>query len=200
MPRQRLGDFSNDVARARDLVGLGQAIGSMTNGLVNATDLYRAGLVQGVAAWDRYVHGVVLDRAVEIVLGRLVGAGNSSKIGVSLAAVAMLMNSPDPAARELAARSFLAERLARETYQRPDDVAAALAMVGVRAIWSTAFPNAEQAKIAIGVVIDRRNKIVHQCDYDPLFPGAVVPLNAGDALDALRVIDETVQRIDPFVA
>lgn len=197
MSTPRLGEFSGDIARARDLVGLGQAIGNMTNGLVNATDLYRAALVQGVAAWDRYVHGVVLDRAVEIMLGRRT-VGTSSKVGVPLVDVAMLMNAPDAAGRELTARSIFAERLARETYQRPNDVAAALAMVGIKAIWSTAFPNAQQAKIALGVVIDRRNKIVHQCDYDPAVPGVAIPLTAPDALDALRVMNETVRAIDPL--
>lgn len=197
MPTQRLSEFQGDIARARDLVGLGQAIGNMTNGLVDATDLYRAALVQGVAAWDRYMHGLVLDRAVEIMLGRL-AAGAPSKIGLPLGAVATLMNAPNAAARELAARSYFAERLAKETYQRPDDVAAALAMVGVRTIWSTAFPDAQQAKIALGVIIDRRNKIVHQCDYDPAIPNAVVPLTASDALDALRVINETAHAIDPL--
>lgn len=198
MPTQRLGDFTRDIARARDLIGLGQAIGNMTNGLVDATDLHRAALVQGVAAWDRYMHGVVLDRAVEIMVGRLAAAGAPSKVGLPLGAVATLMNAPNAAVRELAARSYFAERLAKETYQRPDDVAAALAMVGVNAIWSTAFHDAQQAKIALGVVIDRRNKIVHQCDYDPAVPNAVVPLTGPDALDALRVISETVRAIDPL--
>jgi hypothetical protein len=86
----------------------------MTNGLVDATDLYRAGLVQGVAAWDRYIHGVTLDRGVEIMLGRLT-AGAASKVGLPLGAVATLMNAADAATRELAARSYFAERLAKET-------------------------------------------------------------------------------------
>ena len=197
MPTRRLGDFKSDITRARDMVGLGQAIGTMTNGLVNSQDLYRAALVQGVAAWDRYVHGVVLDRAVEIMLGRM-QAGKSSKVGLPLGAVAVLMNVTGQADRELAARSYFAERLSKETYQRPDDVAAGLAMVGVNAIWSTTFPDAEQAKVRLGVVVERRNRIVHHCDCDPVTPGAVVPLTASDALDALQVVNETVNVIDPL--
>src|SRR5262249_28313631 len=96
------------------------------------------------------------------------------------------------------ARSIFAERLARETYQRPDDVAAALAMVGIKSIWSTAFRDAQQAKIAIGVIINRRNKIVHQCDYDPVIPGSVVSLTAQDVLDALCVVSDTAHTIDPL--
>lgn len=197
MPTRRLGDFKDDITRARDMVGLGQAIGTMTNGLVNSHDLYRAALVQGVAAWDRYVHGVVLDRAVEIMLGRM-QAGKSSKVGLPLDAVAVLMNVTGQANRELAARSFFADRLSKETYQRPDDVAAGLAMVGVSAIWSTAFSDAQQAKVRLGVVVDRRNRIVHHCDYDPATPGTVVPLPASDALDAIQVVSDTVTAIDPL--
>jgi hypothetical protein len=171
----------------------------MTNGLVDATDLYRAALVQGVAAWDRYVHGVVLDRAIEILFGRL-ASGGAGRTGLSIGAVATLLNSPDMVTCELTARSVVAQYLAKETYQRPDDVEKALAMVGVKAIWSSAFANAAQAKIALGVVIDRRNRIVHQCDYDPVLPGTVVPLTAEDALDTLRVISETVHAVDPRCA
>src|SRR2546421_11421939 len=99
MPTARFGEFTDDIARARDLVGLGQAIGSLTNGLVDASDLYRAALVQGVSAWDRYVHGVVLDRAVEIMLGRSLAISSSSRVGLALSAVATLMNASNPAAR-----------------------------------------------------------------------------------------------------
>jgi hypothetical protein len=194
-----LEEFQGDITRARDMVGLGQAIGTMTNGRVDSQDLYRSALVQGVAAWDRYVHGVVLDRAVEIMLGR-VQAGKTSKIGLPLGTVAVLMNVTGQADRELTARSVFAERRSKETYQRPDDVAAALAMVGVNSVWSTAFPNAEQAKIRLGVVVERRNRIVHECDRDPVAPGTVVPLTADDALDALKAVNETVAVIDPLCA
>lgn len=199
MPTRRLSDFVGDIARARDLVGLGQAIGNLTNGRVDAADLYRASLVQGVAAWDRYIHGVILDRAVEIMLGRM-PCGTQSKIGLPLAAVADLISAPDLVTRELTARSYFAERLSRETYQRPDDVATGLAMVGIRAIWRAAFPNAEQAKIALGVIVDRRNRIVHQCDCDPTAPNSVVPLTATDALDALQAVRGTAEAIDPLCA
>jgi hypothetical protein len=199
MSTRRLAEFKVDMTRARDMVGLGQAIGTMTNGLVNAQDLYRAALVQGVAAWDRYIHGVVLDRAVEILLGRM-QAGKSSKVGLPLSAVAVLMNVAGQADRELTARSFFAERLSKETYQRPDDVAAGLAMVGVNAIWSTAFSDAEKAKVRLGVVVERRNRIVHHCDYDPADPGAVVLISESDALDALEVVTDTVAAVDAICA
>lgn len=198
MATTRLPEFEHDITRARDLVGLGQAIGTITNGLVNASDLYRAALVQAVAAWDRYVHGVILDRGVQIVLGSLAAPTKPRDVGLPMYAIAALMAAPDAATRELTARIFVAERLAKETYQRPDDVAAGLAMVGVPKIWSTAFPNAETAKLALGLIVGRRNNIVHACDYDPVSATSPTGLPAADALDAVHTIRDTVRAIDPF--
>jgi hypothetical protein len=195
MATLRLKAFDGDIARAKDLIGLGQAIGSMTNGIVDAADLYRAALVQSVAAWDRYIHGVVLDVAVDIVFGRRQPA-LGGKIGLPLSALAAVVTENDPAMQELTARSLIAERLGRETFQRPDDVAAALSMVGITAIWKTTFADPGQVKISLGVIVDRRNKIVHQCDYDPTTPGTVTALGAQDARDAVETIDDIVRQID----
>lgn len=198
MSTPRLKDFSTDITRARDLVGLGQAIGAMTNGLVDATDMYRAALVQGVAAWDRYVHGIVLDRGVDILLGRL-NVAPTSRVGLPIGQVASLVNATDSMSRELSARSLLAERLSRETFQRPDDVAAALATVGINSVWSSAFPDAHRVKKELGLIVDRRNKIVHQCDYDPAYPGQVTILAPQDALSAADAIESMASSIDALL-
>jgi hypothetical protein len=190
----RLDQFEMDIARAKDLVGLGQSIGSMTSGIVDASDLYRAALVQAVAAWDRYIHGLVLDRAVDIVLGRL-DVQTTHKIGLGLSTIRVLMQTTNPAEQELVARSLVADRLTRETFQRPDDVGSALAMVGIRAIWSTAFEDAGQAKIAVGVIVDRRNRIVHACDCDPVQPGSVLTISSGDAQSAIGVLENTASAV-----
>jgi hypothetical protein len=195
MATARIGDFNRDVDRAKELIGLGQTVAKLTNGLIDGTDLYRAALVQGVAALDRYIHGVVLDRSVDILFGRL-PATNAAKVALPLSAVAAVVNEPDPAQREVAARSLLAESLGRQTFQRPDDIAAALATVGIQALWKSLFLDPAQVKISLGVVVDRRNKIVHQCDYDPAGAGALTPLSDRDARDSVDTVDGIVQQID----
>jgi hypothetical protein len=196
MATSRHQPFLDDIARARDLVGLGQAIGSMTYGRVDSSDLYRAALAQAVGAIDSYVHGVALDRAVDILLGRLTGGVPRGKIGLHFNAVQSLLAATTPADRELAARTYVAERLALETFQRPDDIASALAMVGIAKIWSTAFADAGGTKTALGVIVDRRNRIVHSCDRDPLNPGALTPMTAADAILAIDTVEQIVAAID----
>lgn len=199
MATRRLAQFQADIVRARDFVGLGQSIGGLTTGRVDASDLFRSGLVQAVAALDSYIHGVVLDRAADLLTGRLQAAPAVTKVGLDFGAVRNIMNAGSPAAVELAARSHIAQRLALETFQRPDDIAKALAMVGLGKIWSTAFPaDPGAAKTAIGVIVDRRNRIVHSCDNDPVNPGTLTALSSADALDAIATVEGTVSRIDPL--
>ncbi|MGW9034659.1 hypothetical protein ACWGQ4_06925 [Streptomyces sp. NPDC055721] len=198
MPARRFSDFDGEIKRARDLVGIGQSLSSITNGLVGGEDHFRSALVHAVAALDSYIHGVVLDRAVDILMGRL-NVAASSKVGLSFAAIGKIMTAgpPGSAAVEMSARSYVAERLGLETYQRPDDIGAALSMVGVPKIWSTAFPvDAHPRKTALGVIVSRRNRIVHQCDLDPLPGGTTTPITSSDALDAISVIEGIVKELD----
>jgi hypothetical protein len=73
--------FLTELNRAKDLVGLGQSLGAMTHGRVDSSDLFRAALVQAVSALDSYVHGVVLDKAVDIMLGIAPHSAGNVKIG-----------------------------------------------------------------------------------------------------------------------
>ncbi|MFE0371508.1 hypothetical protein [Streptomyces tendae] len=170
----------------------------MTNGLIGGEDHFRSALVHAVAALDSYVHGVVLDRAVDILMGRLKVAA-SSKVGLSFATIGQIMSAgpQGSVAIELAARTYVAERLGLETYQRPDDIASALAMVGITKIWSKSFPSdAHSQKTALGVVVSRRNRIVHQCDLDPLPGGTTTPMASTDALEAITTIEHIVTMLD----
>ena len=198
MATARAAQFQHDVTRARDLIGLGQAIGSMTYGRVDGSDLFRLALVQAVAALDAYVHGITLDRAVDILLGRIPGGAPRGKVGLNFNAVQVLLAAATPADTELAARTYTAQRLSMETFQRPDDIANALAMVGVGKIWSTAFPKPAETKTALGLIVDRRNRIVHSCDVDPLNTGSITRIAASDAALAVETIENIVLTVDPL--
>lgn len=200
MSTRRLAHFESDVGRARDIVALGQSIGTLTIGRVDSSDLYRAGLVQAVSALDSYVHGVVLDLAADIILGRSAAVNAGGKVGVSFEAVRQILAAESPGDRELAARSHISQRLSLDTYQRPDDVATALAAVGMPKVWSTVFgTDAGSTKVALGLVVTRRNRIVHQSDSDPLYPGSVTPLIDADSLSAISTVEKIVRAIDAAI-
>lgn len=197
MSTVRLPVFEADIQRARDVVGLGQAIGTMTVGTVDASDLYRGGLVQAVAAMDHYFHGIILDRAVDMLLGRATITGLHRTIALPFGSVRDIVSASSAADQEIEARKHVAARLTRESFQAADEIGAAFAMVGVGGVWNAAFPSAAHAaKTALGVVTTRRNRIVHQADGDPLNPGMVTPLSDLDALEAISTVERTVLAID----
>ena len=196
MTTTRIEDFREDLARAREIVGLGQALWGSANGRVDVSDMYRAALVQGVAAWDRYLHGVILDRAVKIVLG-LLNHDRPGKIGLPLPHVARILAIQDQTQRELETRGILVARFARETFQKPNDVADGLAMVGIPRIWSAAFPEPESVIHTLSLIVDRRNKIVHECDRDPVVPNPIHPIVPEDVSDSLSAISDIAERADP---
>lgn len=200
MPTTRLPQFRSEIARARDLVGLGQSLGALTHGLVSSGDLYRAALVHSVAALDSYVHGVVLDRALAILLGRTPHTPTGTRVGLHFNAVQQILNAQTAADQELAARTHLAQRLSLETFQHPEDIGTAFAMVGTGKLWSSAFQaKAASAKTALGLVVQRRNRIVHQCDADPLSPGQWTPISDTDTLEAIAIVESTVMAIDAIL-
>jgi hypothetical protein len=197
MPTWRFRHFEDNISRARDLVALGQSVGAMTIGRVDASDMYRAGLVQGVAALDHYIHGVILDRSVDILLSRIPAPNAASKIGLPVSAVQEILGAPTAAEREQAARTHLVERLAKETYQRSGSIGAGLASVGVQQVWSNGFTGPPGPHLmALDLVVSRRNRISHECDADPANPGSVVPLSAADALDSLTTVENCAKVID----
>lgn len=169
----------------------------MTAGRVDASDMYRASLVQGVAALDHYVHGVILDRSVDILLSRLPSPTAISKIGLPVGAVQEILSATSEAEREQRARTHLVERLGKETYQRSSAIGAGLASVGVPQVWTNGFTGpAQPYLLALDLVVGRRNRIAHECDSDPALPGSVVALSASDAFDSLSTVENCAQVID----
>jgi hypothetical protein len=197
MSTKRLTEFVVEVSRARDLIGLGQSIGGLTFGQVDGSDLYRSALVQAVASLDSYVHGMILDRSVDILLGYAPATRNGAKLGLNFNAIQEIVTAQTPTDSEISARRHVAQRLSLETFQRPDAIATAFSMVGISGLWSRAFPsNAERVKQSLSLIVQRRNRIVHQCDSDPLTPGSVTPLSADDVIDSVKTVESCVVAID----
>lgn len=131
MSTPRLPHALSDLNRCRDLVAMGEAFRSLVVGRVSVDDLYRAALVQSVSALDHYVHGVVIDRAVAMICGRLKETGSSSvRVGLSIEAVREIACAGSDYEREVVARKHAAAALVRETLQRPEAIQNALGFVG----------------------------------------------------------------------
>lgn len=200
MATVRLTEFSANLARARDLIGLGQGLAALTNGLVPGDELYRSSVVQSVSALDRYVHGVVLDRGVQLLLGAIGPFQAAGRGTLTLSAAADVVVAQTQADKELAARQAIAATLAKTVFQRAEDIASGVAGVGISGVWNAMFgTDAGDAKVALNTIVDRRNQIVHTCDLDPTALNTLTPIADTYAIEASQVVELVAQFMDTLL-
>lgn len=191
--------FRGNLDRARDLVGLGQALQAQTTQAVDVSDLYRASIVLGVSALDHLVHEVTRLGMLEISAGARPETAPFLRFEISLHAVSQLRRD-EPA--------WLDDEIRRQhgwlSFQHPEKLADALRHVSSERIWpalaeSLQMP-VQDAKAQLRLIVDRRNKIAHEADMDPTVPGFRWPISAEVAIEALDFSQALADAIRVLVA
>ena len=59
--------------------------------------------------------------------------------------------------------------------------------------------DAEQVKAQLKLVVDRRNKIAHEADIDPSYPGVRWPINEQDTESAVSFIERVGEAIHKVI-
>lgn len=177
-----------------------------------ADDLRRLALVMAVASIDAYMHRLIVSRAYEQekLPGKLAGLGVSFSEALAQAdeSVAARRKGKDIRPR-VRLKRVLRDRLLRETFQRSSDVADALAMAGKSGKWqdiADAMAGSWEPKTLkdrLDGVVDRRNAIVHEGDYERLDrpqTARLVPIDHADASAAVEFVAEPVDAIHTVIS
>jgi hypothetical protein len=101
-------------------------------------------------------------------------------------------------------------KLSRVTYQYPDDIADGVRLISPCKLWNdvtiklgatgaTLTSHKESLKKRLSLVVDRRNKIVHEGDLQPTIPRTPWPISRGDVSDVAAFIYEIVCAIDSVI-
>jgi hypothetical protein len=115
-----------------------------------------------------------------------------------------------PADRASAFELEVRTRLSRLTYQAPDDIADGIRMVSPCSLWNevglrfgataaTVTTVAGDLKRKLSVIVDRRNKIVHEGDLQPTVPRTPWPISRSDLTDVATFLGSVVSAIDAIV-
>jgi hypothetical protein len=85
------------------------------------------------------------------------------------------------------------------SFQHPDKIADAIRLMSPIRLWEDAGHElgmpAEDVKIRVTLIVDRRNKIAHEADMDPANPGFRWPINGVMATDSLDFITRVAEAI-----
>jgi hypothetical protein len=196
MPSNELTLFKQNLAYARDLVATAVALSAQVTAAVSTDDLLRSALVQGVSAFDHFVHEEVRARMIRTQQGNHPRARGYDRFRVSLASVNVALSAGGGV-------SWLEEEIREQhgylSFQQPDKVADALRLVTDVSLWQDVAvimgrPPAD-VKRELKLIIDRRNKIAHEADTDPTPPRTRYPISESLVRKSLDFLDEVVDAI-----
>jgi len=177
------------------LGGLYKALSGLTTAAVDASDLLRAQVVLAVSALDYYIHEVTVLGMVAVFEGRRPVTQAFQKYRVAVGAVSLGMSTRSSSWFETEIR----ERHSFQSFQQPDKVADAIRLFSDVKLWqevaSRMSSTEKDVKDQLKLIVDRRNKIAHEADLDPSYPGTRWPIKEMDvdlSLQFLRAVCESI--------
>lgn len=195
-----IDNFKANISRARELGQLYNSLSAITTPALRVDDLLRAQLVMSVSAMDHYIHEVVRQGMIEIYEGVRPTVPGFAKFQVPLVeAIAKVPMSSsqwvDAAIRQ--SHSYL-------SFQHPDKIADAIRFIHSAPLWPAlevrlGIP-ADDLKKHLKLIVDRRNKIAHEADVDPSYPGMRWPITYHDASSATDFLQSLVEAINDEVS
>lgn len=198
--QRALDAFRGSLARVDHLSGLHKALCSLTTPAVDSSDLLRAQIVLAVSALDFYIHEATLIGMLQVYKGDR--PTTNAFIGYRISVGAMLSGYPTAGTAWLEAE--IRDRHSFLSFQQPDKIADAIRLFSGIKLWqSVAVRMGEDEtnlKAKLRLLVDRRNKIAHEADLDPSYPGARWPITEADVAASRLFLSELVEAIHAVVA
>jgi hypothetical protein len=177
---------------------------------IRPEELLRAEWASRVCALDLYVHELVAQGLVEIFEGKRPSTAAFAKFSVSCDALMRVQAASTASERRAAFDLEVRTKLNRMTFQNPDDIADGVRLISECKLWNeVAFHfGATQAnfvfetksiKKQLAMIVDRRNKLVHEGDLQPSLPRIPWPIATEDVVEVKRFIEGVVGAIDSIV-
>jgi hypothetical protein len=181
--------FKISIQRARDLGGLHSAMSLVTTRAIDPSDMLRAQIVLIVSALDYLIHEVTAIGMTDIYNGLRGPTDAFSRYRVS---ADLLIGSS--AGNSSAFEADIRERHSFLSFQQPDKIADAIRLFHSEPLWkdvASLLGMTEAAlKVQLTLIVGRRNKIAHEADADPSYPGQRWPVTPADASNALDFIEK----------
>jgi hypothetical protein len=179
--QQAISTLHSSLDRVEHLGGLYKALLALTTAAVDSSDILRSQIVLSVSALDYYVHEITVLGMVEVFERRRPPTDAYLKYRVALGSWATSGTLPSGSSW------FAAEVRERHSYlsfQQPDKIADAIRLISPIRLWravATHFATDEEAiKSQLRLIVERRNKIAHEADIDPSYPGQRWPISEND--------------------
>ena len=185
-----IDQFRSNIGRVKALGGLYKALTRLTTSALDSTDLLRAQIVMAVSALDHYIHVVTRIGMLEVYSGSRTATPSFDKFQVSMdSVITHAIGGTGNAWFE----SEIREKHGYLSFQHPDRIGEAIRLFSSVQLWPSVASDLKMSpsdvKTRLRIIVDRRNKIAHEADSDPSYPGARWPISEKDVSGAIYFIE-----------
>jgi hypothetical protein len=164
-----LGKFSNNVISIKSYGQLYLYI-SQNIPILDACELLRMQLSLAVSSLDKYIHDKLVEQYTKnISLDEVI---NNGIVTFSSKEISTLIYETDQSVRKSQMINIIIQKLNVSTFQRPDAIQKAAKSIGIKDFWNkmSCALRLDSARVQgqLKLIIERRNKIVHESDYDEI--------------------------------
>ncbi|HWW15808.1 MAG TPA: HEPN domain-containing protein [Candidatus Dormibacteraeota bacterium] len=194
--QQAIEQFRQNLARVKNIHAIYLRFSAMVTPAVDLSDILRAEIVMIVSALDHYVHEVTRLGMLEVFEGKRPSTPAFLRFDVSLEC---MLGTIGGAASMTWLESEIRTRHGFQSFQNPERIADALRLFSGVELWkAVALELGEEPKSLkdrVQLLVERRNKIAHEADLDPSFPGVLWPINPPMVEHAIQFVSSLCEAI-----
>jgi hypothetical protein len=162
------------------------------------SDILRAEIVLAVSALDCFIHDLVKQGMVETYQGMRIPSKQFETYQIPFKFLKLIEDTNNPEEKLAYLESAIREINSKDSYQAPKGIEYALQFINMKSIWqsfsSPMNSKADDIKDDLSEIINRRNKIAHEADYDAL-TGSKIPIEQQSIKDAVQFIEKLCESI-----
>jgi hypothetical protein len=146
---------------------------------IDAEEILRAEIVLVVSAFDTFMHDLVREKIVNSFFEDSYEEIDFTKVDVTGECLKKIFEAKTSNEKKIILTEEIRRLHSLNSYQSPKSVEYAIGILNIKKIWSKlaekfqSIPkysvyNGENIKRELSLIIDRRNKIAHESDYNPI--------------------------------
>ncbi|WP_125472021.1 hypothetical protein [Achromobacter aegrifaciens] len=165
-------------------------------------ELLRAEWAARVSALDLYVHEKVAQGLLQVFIGAKPSTPAFERFTIPNSVLMRIRSATEPAQQYAAFDFEIRRQLSLVSYQYPDAIADGIRLISSVELWKAialhhgstpqaAISDAKALKGQLKMIVDRRNKIVHEGDMQPSFPRAAWAITPED----LTIVESLIRKV-----
>jgi hypothetical protein len=201
MMKPAIETFDECMLRARALHDIHGAISKQVTSAIDLSDILRAEIVLCLSALDHFVHELTRLGMLECWEGTRALSKAFGRFPLPVAVASKLGN---PAVAKAAFESEIRAKHSFLSFQHPDKIADAVRLVSDKKLWEEVATElgaaSDTLKTSLRLMVDRRNKIAHEADIDPSYPGQRWPIDRALVEEIFREVEKIARAIYKVVS